>query len=114
MGDVAEWDDFRVLEMFFLHTIEEEVKFPTQLKVNVSTDEMEIIQNYVSAMDLDEDFEDEKNDYRDKLLRGFDIKMEHFSNIIQSLGVGEEPQPKEYPIFERASFFEPNLASDLQ
>ena len=40
------------------------------------------MENYVSALDLDEDFDDEKNDYRDNLFKGYDANMEKFAAII--------------------------------
>ena len=76
------------LQMIQIPTIEEKVKLPFHPKISVEKSKLEVISRYMDELDLDQDFEDEKNDYRDRLLDGCDVKMNKFSNIIDHLGGG--------------------------
>lgn len=102
------------LQMFLIPTIEEKVKLPVHLKVKVDYHNLETIGKYVDDLDLDEDFEDEKNDYRDVLFDGCDVKMENFVNVINHLVDKTSPLVKPNKLFDRPEFFDSINAEDLK
>ena len=65
-------------------------------------------------MDLDEDFEDEKNEYRDKLFEGVDVALLHASQIVDNLVAETSPEKmKINPIFQQQAFFDAIDTDDL-
>ena len=55
---------------------------PIKPKAKVDEEVLTALENYVDDLDLDEDFEDLKNDYRDALFKGYDGPMEKFGELI--------------------------------
>lgn len=63
------------------------------------------LENYVSALNLDEDFDDEKNDYRDNLFKGYDANMEKFAAIIDMFTDESKSLVPKVDILSQQEFF---------
>ena len=59
---------------------------------------LNVIETYMETLDLDADFEDEKNDFRDRLFRGVDIHMESTLALLQHFTDKSKPVIKGFRV----------------